>query len=641
MILLDEVFELFEWLASQNSYIQHTLNGTGSANRFSRYKTESLAGQNSNLGSPRLEVCELPYGALTDGLGWERDKAIFTIRVIYRTDKFNTAPTVTAHDNAKKALLELFNYLFTAQVECTDCNDLLCLFNLSTVKYSWIDKATLGGDYVGCMATVELRKAINWDSITYGERPPYTTQQFNTWLHGNGAPDNALGIDGDFYLADDSALMPYYRKVNGAWQFQRNIAADTSSFYTKTQVDNLLLPIAGDITALDSSLGAHIADTANPHQVTLEQARTADNYFNGAVDMNGNALQNLPDATTDSEPATFGQLKQYIDTTIKALEGYNPTSGLYPVTYGGNAIKKGDSFKITATGTVNGIAVKVGDFLIALIDAPGQTDANWQIGQSNVDQATETAQGIAMLATQAEVQNELTNENTKIVTPQRLWLALVRFVAVSWTWTARQIFSVAPRLSTLTASTPVAIDSNKDVTSLTAAIWGSFINSLTGKTTPADTDAITLADSADTNTSKKLTWANVKATLKTYFDTLYTPANAWVDYSASSTIVGFSSFTTKIIRYQTAHKRLHIAFNIQGTSNSTTTTFTIPAALSASAGNIVKPIYVVDNTSVIAVGRVVVLSGQSTATFHRDIGGTAFTASGGKSIVGEFTIEID
>jgi hypothetical protein len=43
----------------------------------------------------------------------------------------------------------------------------------------------------------------------------------------------------------------------------------------------------------------------------------------------------------------------------------------------------------------------------------------------------------------------------------------------------------------------------------------------TGKATPVDADEMPLVDSAASNVLKKLTWANLKATLKTYFDTLY------------------------------------------------------------------------------------------------------------------------
>lgn len=59
---------------------------------------------------------------------------------------------------------------------------------------------------------------------------------------------------------------------------------------------------------------------------------------------------------------------------------------------------------------------------------------------------------------------------------------------------------------------------------LTAANLGSLLNGFTSKTTPVDADSILLSDSEATNTGKKLTWANLKATLKTYFDTLYTNA---------------------------------------------------------------------------------------------------------------------
>lgn len=58
-----------------------------------------------------------------------------------------------------------------------------------------------------------------------------------------------------------------------------------------------------------------------------------------------------------------------------------------------------------------------------------------------------------------------------------------------------------------------------DETTTTA---GALINGATAKTTPVDADYVGLMDSAASNILKKLSWANIKATLKTYFDSLTT-----------------------------------------------------------------------------------------------------------------------
>ncbi len=48
----------------------------------------------------------------------------------------------------------------------------------------------------------------------------------------------------------------------------------------------------------------------------------------------------------------------------------------------------------------------------------------------------------------------------------------------------------------------------------------------TSKTTPIDADELAIVDTAASNVLKKVTWANLKATLKTYTDTLYAALGA-------------------------------------------------------------------------------------------------------------------
>jgi len=65
------------------------------------------------------------------------------------------------------------------------------------------------------------------------------------------------------------------------------------------------------------------------------------------------------------------------------------------------------------------------------------------------------------------------------------------------------------------------------------------------KTTPIDADSVPLVDSADSNALKKVTWANIKATLKTYCDTLYPTGGvgAWTAYTPAVT-AATGAFTT-------------------------------------------------------------------------------------------------
>lgn len=78
----------------------------------------------------------------------------------------------------------------------------------------------------------------------------------------------------------------------------------------------------------------------------------------------------------------------------------------------------------------------------------------------------------------------------------------------------------------------------------------------TSKTTPVDADELPLADSAASFVLKKLTWANLKATLKTYLDTLYRPLGASIQLAANESLIlknslsdGQWSGITKTITY--------------------------------------------------------------------------------------------
>jgi len=71
---------------------------------------------------------------------------------------------------------------------------------------------------------------------------------------------------------------------------------------------------------------------------------------------------------------------------------------------------------------------------------------------------------------------------------------------------------------------------------LTSANTHTFVDTLTSMTTPVDADRMIIVDNS-ASLAKKITWANIKATLKTYFDTLYT----------TQTYVNSQGFITNVI----------------------------------------------------------------------------------------------
>ena len=86
------------------------------------------------------------------------------------------------------------------------------------------------------------------------------------------------------------------------------------------------------------------------------------------------------------------------------------------------------------------------------------------------------------------------------------------------------------------------------------------------KATPVDADVLPVQDSAAGNVKKKVTWANIKATLRAYFDTIFLQNN--IGISGGTTLIGGTAITD--------------ALKLQGTSGNGTLT---SPAVQVNAGN--------------------------------------------------------
>lgn len=203
-------------------------------------------------------------------------------------------------------------------------------------------------------------------------------------------------------------------------------------------VDNATIEIDNDIVRvkdlgittgkLDDGAVTTIKIGAN--QVTLAKlAQIANNTVIGNTS-GGSATPSEVVIVTDlasassTTLATSSAIKTYIDANVGGLGnlegGWDASSGSFPVgTIPVAGTKKGDYWYVTVAGTTGGVAFNVGDVIIAKIDNASTTLASdWIQLEVNRDQATETALGVAELATQAEVNTG--TDDLRIVTPLKL-----------------------------------------------------------------------------------------------------------------------------------------------------------------------------------------------------------------------------
>lgn len=112
------------------------------------------------------------------------------------------------------------------------------------------------------------------------------------------------------------------------------------------------------------------------------------------------------------------------------------------------------------------------------------------------------------------------------------------------------------------------------------------------------------------------------------------PLGAWVDFSGSSTIVGWSTPSVTFLQYHLDGKVLTIRGRITGTSNSVNTTITIPFTLGnlgAGQGDF-SLLFVNNGVSSTTPGVIVGLDNSSQMQFYRDGAFSNWTTSGTKTI---------
>lgn len=190
----------------------------------------------------------------------------------------------------------------------------------------------------------------------------------------------------------------------------------------------------GDITAVLTPTGSALSGGGSSGVITLqievdnstiEISSNAIRLKDGGITfakLAGSSYVNSITGTSSTKLTTENAVKTYVDSAIadlgQLIGGFDASIATdFPIASGGT--NKGDYWRVSGVGTVQGIILKVGDVLIASVNTPSVTDpADWIFLQVNVDQATETAAGIAEIATQAET--NAGSDDSRIVTPLKL-----------------------------------------------------------------------------------------------------------------------------------------------------------------------------------------------------------------------------
>lgn len=161
------------------------------------------------------------------------------------------------------------------------------------------------------------------------------------------------------------------------------------------------------------------------------------------------------------------------------------------------------------------------------------------------------------------------------------------------------------------------------------------LTALTETTSPATSDDVYIVTTpGGTPASKRCTIANLRTAMSVPVEA------AWADYGATSTIVGFSSIATKVIRYKQIGKLMSIIYYIEGTSNATNFTFTLPTASAAASTFVEAIVRVQDNSGAFTTGLLVLAANSSTVTLYASVAAGAWTAGNTKISVGQFFYEL-
>lgn len=201
---------------------------------------------------------------------------------------------------------------------------------------------------------------------------------------------------------DDSTISSIINAIDSSIPSEFSTVYSTIDDIDST-ISETFSAISSDIESITSDLSTHIADDSNPHTVTLEQARTAQNGdpLMGDINMGGNTIYSLAEPTAPDEAAT----KAYVDAVAQGLKIRQhvelATTGALTATYadGSDPLEPAVGATLTNSGTqaaltIDGVLTTVGMRILVknqgtqthngiyLVTTVGNESTNWVLTRS-------------------------------------------------------------------------------------------------------------------------------------------------------------------------------------------------------------------------------------------------------------------
>ena len=324
--------------------------------------------------------------------------------------------------------------------------DLVAGTNVGIAESSGVITISSTDEFEGTVKSVDTGNSTFID----GSGGPITNSGSLTFsLSATGTPNNTTYLRGDDTWSPVSGI--YAWDIAGDTGSETIVNGDTVEFAggtnvttaydsgTNTLTINSTDQFQGTLTGITEGPGITVTPSATSPTVAVDYLG-ADNYLleaGAATVADSDDIINFSDDTdTNVKKTTLGTIpvesltlvKNYIDSSASGgvyyQGGYNPTTDLTsPGNYGlqtppnPNIIEIGWMYTVTADGTFFGEQLRVGDVLIAEIDAPTSL-SDWTTVQNNIDFATagtDTGASAAIVGISRYDQDDFTVSSTGFV----------------------------------------------------------------------------------------------------------------------------------------------------------------------------------------------------------------------------------